>query len=107
DARAKTYRYQIRNGPITSPFERAFVWHVPQPLDRAAMDEAAHALEGTHDFAAFQSVGSENPDAVRTLFESRVSLEPGMPPPLLSAAGLGEPGLVVYRVRGSGFLRHM
>jgi tRNA pseudouridine38-40 synthase len=107
DARGKTYRYQIRNGPITSPFERAFVWHVPQPLDQAAMDEAARALEGTHDFAAFQSVGSETPDAVRTLFESRVSLEPGMPPPLLSAAGLGEAGLVVYRVRGSGFLRHL
>src|SRR5215471_16077795 len=32
DARTKTYRYLIRNGPLASPFERAFVWHVPQRL---------------------------------------------------------------------------
>jgi tRNA pseudouridine38-40 synthase len=106
-ARAKTYRYQIRNGPIASPFERAFVWHVPQPLDLAAMDEAARALEGTHDFGAFRSVGSDTPDAVRILSESRISLEPGTPAPLVSGNGLTEARLVVYRVRGSGFLRHM
>src|SRR5262249_49805988 len=106
DARAKTYRYQIRNGPVASPFERAFVWHVPQALDVHAMDEAARVLEGTHDFAAFQSLGSETPDAVRTLFESRVILESGTPDPLLRTPNAGE-SLVVYQVRGSGFLRHM
>jgi len=106
DARGKTYHYHIRNGPIANPFERAFVWHVPQPLDQAAMDEAARALEGTHDFAVFQSVGSDTPDAVRTLFESRISLE-ATPQSYLSATGLGGPGVIVYRVRGSGFLRHM
>ena len=107
DARGKTYRYQIRNDFIASPFERAFVWHVPQPLDVTAMDEAARALEGTHDFTAFHSVGSETTDAVRTLFESRVTLEPGASTLLLPASGVGQPTLVVYRVRGSGFLRHM
>jgi tRNA pseudouridine38-40 synthase len=105
DARGKAYRYQIRNGSTASPFERAFVWHVPQPLDVGAMDEAARLLEGTHDFTAFQSAGSETPDAVRTLVESRVSLEPGTPDPLLP--GTGAAALIVYRVRGSGFLRHM
>jgi tRNA pseudouridine38-40 synthase len=107
DARGKTYRYQIRNDSIVSPFERAFVWHVPQPLDVGAMDEAARVLEGTHDFTAFQSVGSETPDAVRTLFESRVTLEPGIPGPLLAMPDAGEPRLIVYRARGNGFLRHM
>ena len=106
DAHGKTYHYRIRNGPIASPFERAFVWHVPQPLDRAAMDEAARALEGTHDFAAFQSVGSDTPEAVRTLYESRISLD-DTAQPLLSDAVLEGPGVLVYRVRGSGFLRHM
>jgi tRNA pseudouridine38-40 synthase len=74
------------------------------------MDEAARALEGPHDFAAFQSVGSETPDAVRTLFESRIALEGGTPAPWPGPGpgepDLGGPGLIVYRVRGSGFLRH-
>src|SRR5690606_13627035 len=97
---------QVHNGPIVSPFERAFVWHVPQPLDVPAMDAAARALEGTHDFGAFQSVGTDTPDAVRTLFQSRVTREPAafgrLPGP-----GASAPDRVVYRVRGSGFLRHM
>ena len=40
-ARSKTYRYVIRNAPIVSPFERAYVWHIPDALDRDAMQEAA------------------------------------------------------------------
>lgn len=105
-ARGKTYRYQIRNASIASPFERAFVWHVPQPLDVGAMDEAARILEGTHDFGVFQSAGSDTLDAVRTLFESRVRLESGIAASS-SGIGRGESGLVVYEVKGSGFLRHM
>ena len=46
DARAKTYRYLIRNAPLASPFERAFVWHVPQPLDRDAMHDGGPAVRG-------------------------------------------------------------
>src|SRR6478736_244039 len=29
-ARTKTYRYMIRNAPIAMPFERAYVWHLPE-----------------------------------------------------------------------------
>ena len=32
-ARAKTYRYRLFNGEVLDPFERAYVWHVPGPLD--------------------------------------------------------------------------
>lgn len=109
DARSKTYRYLIRNAPFATPFERAFVWLVPQPLDVAAMQQAAQSLVGTHDFAAFQSVGSVTSGTVRTLFSSRVALEPGGS--VLNLAGQGgrpEPGaLLVYETRGDGFLRHM
>ena len=52
---------------MASPFERAFVWHVPQPLDVEAMQDAAARLIGRHDFAAFQSVGTDVPDSTRTL----------------------------------------
>jgi tRNA pseudouridine38-40 synthase len=102
DARTKTYRYLIRNGGIASPFERAYVWHVPQPLDVPAMRRAAAALRGRHDFAAFRSVGTDVPDAVRTLLASNVRDD------CSGAAWLGDTlPVLAYEVTGDGFLRHM
>ena len=92
DARAKTYRYQIRNAPIASPFERAYVWHVPEPLDLAAMRAAAGLLVGRHDFAAVQSTGSGTADSVRTITRSELR---------------DTAGLLTYEIEGDGFLRHM
>ena len=92
-ARSKSYRYCIRNGAVASPFERAYAWHVPQPLDVDAMRQAASRLLGPHDFSTFRSVGTDVPDAVRTLHTSDV---------------LGDAGaLLTYEVSGDGFLRHM
>jgi tRNA pseudouridine38-40 synthase len=97
-ARSKAYRYCIRNGPIVSPFERAYVWHVPQPLDVVAMQEAAARLLGRHDFSSFRSIGTEVPDAVRTLTVSQ----------LTENRSSGDAGaLLTYDVSGDGFLRHM
>ena len=92
-ATAKTYRYQIRAGVVAPPFDRAFVWQLPEALDVGAMDRAARVLLGTHDFSAFQSAGSDTRDAVRTLTRSEVAP--------------GDGGLVRYEVSGNGFLRHM
>lgn len=91
-ARAKCYRYQIANVPIATPFMRAYAWHVPEPLDRAAMRNAAGILAGTHDFAAFQSSGTDVHTTIRTLTRSE---------------WVEEPDLLVYEVEGDGFLRHM
>ena len=91
-ARAKTYRYQIRHGTIADPFERAFVWHIPERLDVQAMRAAVHVLVGTHDFAAFRSTGSGTHDTVRTITRSELD----------DAAGR-----LTYEVAGNGFLRHM
>lgn len=96
-ARSKTYRYCIRNGAIASPFERAFVWHVPQPLDVVAMREAAARLMGRHDFSSFRSIGTEVPDAVRTLTVSA----------LTEVRSSDTDALLTYDVSGDGFLRHM
>jgi tRNA pseudouridine38-40 synthase len=101
DARSKTYRYLICNHAVAAPFERAFVWHVPQPLDVAAMRDAAARLIGRHDFAAFRSVGTDVPDSIRTLTASTVSWTPAA-----TRIGDGAP-LVTYEVSGDGFLRHM
>jgi tRNA pseudouridine38-40 synthase len=91
-ARSKTYRYQIRHGIIADPFERAFVWHVPERLDVESMHRAAGVFVGTHDFAAFQSVGSGIRDSVRTLTRSEIT---------------DADGRLTYEVAGDGFLRHM
>ena len=92
-ARAKAYRYQVRNAPIVSPFERAYVWHVPEPLDMGAVARAAAAIVGTHDFAAFRSVGTDIASTIRTITRS--------------GAMRDSTGLLTYDVEGDGFLRHM
>ena len=91
-ASSKTYRYQIRNAPTASPFDRAYVWHIPERLSLPAMSDAAARLVGTHDFAAFRSVGGEISGTVRTITRSECLLMNG---------------LLAYEVTGTGFLRHM
>src|SRR5205823_7397332 len=44
DARSRSYRYRIDNLPVRSPLERDRAWHVPKPLDVAAMQQAARQL---------------------------------------------------------------
>lgn len=53
DATSRLYRFRIDNRPARPALDRDRVWHVPRPLDVAAMREAAAALAGEHDFAAF------------------------------------------------------
>lgn len=93
-ARAKTYRYVIRNAAILSPFERAYAWHIRDPLDREAMQQAASALVGTHDFSAFRSAGSEVTTTTRTMTASGFARQE-------------DPSLLAFEITGDGFLRHM
>jgi tRNA pseudouridine38-40 synthase len=92
---AKTYEYRIWRGEICPPFERGYVHHHPYPLDVGRMTELAPALEGEHDFTAFAAADETDElgrSKVRTIFSSR-----------LEQAG----ERLIYRVRGSGFLKHM
>ena len=102
-ARRKTYRYLVRNAPFASPFERAFVWHVREPLQLPAMQAAAAALCGTHDFAAFRSAGGDVATTTRTILRSSIDMLPVTPGPLEPTGA----GLLAYDVEGDGFLRHM
>ncbi|MSO82471.1 MAG: tRNA pseudouridine(38-40) synthase TruA [Acidobacteria bacterium] len=111
-ARSKTYRYLLRNASQVSPFERAYVWHVPEPLDVDAMRTAAKALVGTHDFAAFHSSGSAITDTVRTITRSEIVRDAGrarLSPPCEpdQARHAAAETLLAYEVSGDGFLRHM
>jgi tRNA pseudouridine38-40 synthase len=49
----KEYRYFIWNAAIMDPCRRLYATHVRKPLDVRAMQAAAEALVGRHDFAAF------------------------------------------------------
>lgn len=110
-ARAKTYEYRIFPGEICPPWIARYAWALhasrkstgPQPLDVEAMESAAALVAGTHDFTSFAASDpdmtqrSEGADEgrdgnVRTIFASEWTRQDEM---------------LVYRVRGDGFLHHM
>lgn len=63
----KEYIYKIYNSNIRDPFLDKRVCFYPQRLDMELMQRAAAAFEGTHDFRAVRSVGTETKTTVRTV----------------------------------------
>ncbi len=53
DATSRTYHYTVLNRDVPDPFLAATAWHCPQPLDIDAMNAAATAILGQHDFSSF------------------------------------------------------
>ena len=64
----KEYTYRIYNSRIQNPFYVNRAYFYPKHLDEAVMDRAARAFEGTHDFRAVRSVGTETRTTVRTIY---------------------------------------
>jgi tRNA pseudouridine38-40 synthase len=95
DAKAKTYEYRIFRAEVCSPFEWPYTHHYPYPLNESRMAECARSFEGEHDFTAFAASDdrdAEGKSKVRRVFSSVLELRQDR---------------LVYRVRGSGFLKHM
>ena len=92
DARSRVYEYRVLNRRIASAFEYRYRWLVREPLDLAAMNAAARIFIGEHDFAAFRSLGTETTTTVRRM---------------LSSEWTRDGDLLLYRVEGTSFLRHM
>jgi tRNA pseudouridine38-40 synthase len=119
-ASAKTYEYRVwierrEYVDICPPFLSRYVYVCPWILDQEALQSAAADFLGEHDFASFaasepdlstRSQKSENTDkgadedcarsTMRTVFSSSWHQQPTDAGPLL-----------IYRIRGSGFLHHM
>lgn len=100
-ALSKLYRYSIWNAPQRSPLRapRSFfvaIGEYGRALDLDAMREAARALEGEHDFAAFRAAGSSPTTSVRRLLRLDV---------LASDEPFGR--AIEIEAEGTGFLRHM
>jgi len=94
-ARAKTYEYRITRREVCDPFEWPYVHHYPYPLDEERMVELAGAFVGEHDFSAYAAFDERDAEAqskVRTVFSSVLERPKDR---------------LIYRVRGSGFLKHM
>jgi tRNA pseudouridine38-40 synthase len=63
----REYLYRIANRRPPLTLERGHAWHVSQPLDAEAMQRAAQALVGSHDFTTFRSAHCQSASAVKTL----------------------------------------
>lgn len=72
DAVRRTYRYRIWNAEEPSPFEVRTAWHVHEALDVSAMQLAADAIVGLHDFASFQAADKIERSSVREVMVAQV-----------------------------------
>lgn len=88
----KEYIYKVWNEAARDPFLEGYALTYSYPLDLPAMQTAAEAFLGEHDFQSFCAAGSSVQDTVRhvTLFEVT-----------------RDAGLVQFRVRADGFLYNM
>ena len=92
DCKGKEYRYLIWNAPVRNPFYEGRALHVPYALDVQRMHAAAQMFTGTHDFSAYCASGSEVKTRTRTVYACSVERDGS---------------LVVFSVRGDGFLYNM
>lgn len=91
-ARARRYRYRILNRPMRPALLRQYLSWERLPLDAQAMDRAAQALLGEHDFSAFRAAQCQAPHARRDLQHISVRRD-------------GD--VVEIEVRANAFLHHM
>ncbi len=120
---AKTYEYRVFRGAICPPFLARYVLACRWPMDFEALQRSAQFFVGEHDFLSFaatdpelasRALGSDgNPDS-RPIPRPGFQVEPPAPATvrtIFSSAWeerQSEAGnLLVYRVRGNGFLHHM
>jgi tRNA pseudouridine38-40 synthase len=71
----KEYVYKILNSNIRDPFLQNRVCFYPQHLDMELMQRAGRAFEGTHDFKAVRSEGTQTKTTVRTVYWCRAEKE--------------------------------
>lgn len=91
DARSRRYRYTLYNAPMRWPLARRYSLHVAAPLDVVAMQQAAQALVGEHDFAAF----GRSPQGGSTVRR------------VLTAEWCGEPPWLTFDIEANAFLYRM
>ena len=94
DATARVYRYRLFTRAVASPFEAGRSLHWPHSFDRAALDSAAAAVVGTHDFTAFTPTQTDH-----VLFRRRVERCEWVASP--------DPEVLELWIEAETFMRHM
>ena len=90
-ATQREYLYRIVNRRAHLVLDRHRAWLVPQPLDAAAMHDAAQVLVGQHDFSSFRAAECQARSPVKTLDS-------------LSVQRVGEE--IIIKVKARSFLHH-
>lgn len=67
NATRRAYRYVIVNRRPDLTIDKGLAWRVPYRLDAGAMDRAAKALIGQHDFSTFRDAECQAKSPIRTL----------------------------------------
>jgi len=91
-AQARQYTYVLANRPVRPALLAGRVGWYHQPLDVAAMKQAARPLVGTHDFSAFRAAECQAKSPTKTMTEVTIALD-------------GE--LLRFDFRADAFLQHM
>ncbi len=65
----KKYIYRIHTGPYLHPLKMRYSHHVKHPVDMEILNNLATYTQGSHDFASFQSTGTDVENTVRTIYK--------------------------------------
>lgn len=111
---AKTYEYRVFQGSICPPFLARYVHACPWPMDVETLQTSARIFEGEHNFLSFAAT---DPDLARRGASPVLDSNQEAMPPAAAVRTIFSStweqqttevgGLLIYRVRGSGFLHHM
>ena len=113
---AKTYEYRVFRADICPPFLARYVHACPWPIDIEALQISAQLFVGEHDFMSFAATDPDLNSRTRPEFE-KDAVAPSAPATRGAVRTIfsstweerqSEAGdLLIYRVRGNGFLHHM
>jgi tRNA pseudouridine38-40 synthase len=97
----KQYEYRIYRGEICPPQLARYVYALAWPLNIAAMQQAASLVIGRHDFSSFAAVDPDR--SARMAADSKIDNVRT----LKRSSWREDHDLLIYTVRGDGFLHHM
>src|SRR5207302_10169709 len=95
---SRRYRYSVLNSPTPDPFLATTAWHVEDPLDLRAMEQASDPLLGEHDFSTFCRRPPDGGSLVRRVLDARWTRGGG---------GLGEGDLLRFEIEAGASCHQM
>lgn len=89
---SRTYRYHLFCDAVRNPLKERYAWRVWPPVDVRLLQEAARALIGRHEYAAFGTPPRAGSSTIRVVTE---------------ATWQGDEQNLVFQVSANAFLYHM